>query len=277
MEENSFKMTIAIATLLEKYPFSEDDSLVHGDWIYHWIGEMIQFEGSGETGSCILPLGHGCRALSNILRIPRCEDFVHADCRLYIIYAIVEALEHIPERGVNDLEDVGQTVNDHEDVGQTILHCCMGVPTLPFQQVLVAAIHALWEPNQNHRTLAWTFWWTQWLSSLLDKGLWTTKLVLECNGIANLVLLSQTWRSNDTIEKDVLHILTRLRDNMLTTCLNDLHTLTRFNTDIRTLLGQKDAMAIPEGVPLSVVDEDNRLTILARVPPRQEGAPDDHA
>jgi len=116
-------------------------------------------------------------------------------------------------------------------VGQTILHCCMGVPTLPFQRALVAAIHALWE--QNHRTLAWTFWWMEWLSSLLDKGLWTTKLVLECNGIANLVLLSQTWRSDDTIETVVLHILTRLRDNM--------------------------------------------LTILARVPPRQEGAPDDHA
>ena len=100
---------------------------------------------------------------------------------------------------------------------------------------------------------------------------------MECNGIANLVLLSQTWRSNDTIEKDVLHILTRLRDNMVTTCLNDQHTLTRINTDVRTLLGQKDAMTFPEGVPLSVVDEDNRLTILARAPPRQEGAPDDHA
>jgi len=36
-------------------------------------------------------------------------------------------------------------------------------------------------------------------------------------------------------------------------------------------------MVIPESVPLSVVDEDNRLTILARVPLRQEGAPDDHA
>ena len=49
------------------------------------------------------------------------------------------------------------------------------------------------------------------------------------------------------------------------------------SVQIRTLSGQKDAMAIPEGVPLSVVDEDKRLTILARVPPRQEGAPDDHA
>jgi len=256
------KMSIAIATLLEKYPFSEDDFLVHGDWMYRWIAKMIQFEGSGETGTCIMPLGHGCRALSNILSIPRCEDLVHADCRLNIMTAIVEALEYIPEWGVNDLEDVGQT----------ILHCCMGVPTLPFQRALVAAIHALWELNQNHRTLA--CWWTHWLSSLLDKGLWTTELVLECNGIANVVRLSQTWRSNDTIETDVLHILTRLRDNLLT---NVLHTLTRINTDIRTLLGQKDAMAIPEGVPLSVVDEDNRLTILARVPPRQEGAPDDHA
>ena len=127
--------------------------------------------------------------------------------------------KYMPEWGANDLEDVGQT----------ILHCCMGVPTLPFQRVLVAAIHALWE--QNHRTLAWTIWWTQWLSSLMNKGLWTMELVY-----TNLT--------------DILHILTRL------------------NTDICTLLGQKDAMAILESVPLSVVDEDNRLTILARVPPR---------
>jgi len=85
------KMTIAIATLLEKKSFSEDDFLVHGDWMYQWIAEMTQFEGSGETGTCILPLGHGCRALSNILTIPQCEDFVSADCRLNIISTIVES------------------------------------------------------------------------------------------------------------------------------------------------------------------------------------------
>ena len=84
-------MTIAIATLLEKKSFSEDDFLVHGDWMYQWIAEMTQFEGSGETGTCILPLGHGCRALSNILTIPQCEDFVSADCRLNIISTIVES------------------------------------------------------------------------------------------------------------------------------------------------------------------------------------------
>ena len=213
--------------------------------MYQWIGEMTIFlgtEGTYGTGNCDLSLGHGCRALSNILSIPRCEDFVNADCRLNIMTTIVEALEYMPEWDVHDLEDVGQT----------ILHCSMGVPTLPFQRALVA----LWE--QNQRTLAWTFRWTQWLASLLDKGLWTTALVVECNGIENLVLLNKTWRSNITIVTVVLHILTRL------------------NTDMRTLLGQKDAMAILESVPLSAVDEDNRLTILARVPPRQEGAPDDH-
>jgi len=84
----------------------------------------------------------------------------------------------------------------------------MGVPTLPFQRALVAGIHALWE--QHHRTLAWTVRWTQWLSSLLDKGLWTTTLVVECNGIQNLVLLYKTWRSNITIVTVVLHILTWL-------------------------------------------------------------------
>ena len=218
-------LTLATATLLEKNFFSEDDFHVHMEIMYQSIGEMTMFlgtEGTYGTGNCYLPLGHGCRALSNILSIPRCEDFVHADCRLNIMTAIVEALEYMSGWG---------GPNDPEDVGQTILHCCMGVPTLPFQRALVAAIHALWE--QNHRTFSWTCWWMEWLSSLLDKGLWTTQLVLECNGIANLSLLSQTWRSDDFIQTVALRILTRLRDNM--------------------------------------------LTILARVPPRQEGAPDDHA
>ena len=59
------KMTIAISTLLEKNSFSEDDFLVRRDWMYQWIAQMTQFEGSSETGTCILPLGHGCRDLSN--------------------------------------------------------------------------------------------------------------------------------------------------------------------------------------------------------------------
>ena len=46
---------------------------------------------------------------------------------------------------------------------------------------------------------------------------------------------------------------------------------------IRTLLGQKDTMALPESVPLSALDKDNQLTILARVFPLQEGEPDHHA
>jgi len=92
----------------------------------------------------------------------------------------------------------------------------MGVPTLPFQRALVAVIHALWDtggepPNQH--TLTWTHWWTQWLASLLDKGLWTTALVVECNGIEKLVLLYKTWRSNITIVTVVLHILTWLMPN----------------------------------------------------------------
>ena len=147
-------MTIAIATLLEKNDFSEDDFLVHGDWMYQWIAEMTQFEGSGDTGTCILPLGHGCRALSNILTFPQCEDVVSADCRLNIITTIVETLEYMPEWGVRDFEDVGQT----------ILHCSMSVPTLPFQRALVATIHALWDTGgifPNQRTLTWTFWWMQ--------------------------------------------------------------------------------------------------------------------
>jgi len=157
-------MTIAIATLLEKNSFSEDDFLVRRDWMYEWITEMTQFEGSGETGTCVLPLGHGCRALSNILSIPRCEDFVSADCRLNIISTIVEALfsqkEDMKEWGVRELEGVGQT----------ILHCSMGVPTLPFQWALVSAIHALWDTGgepPNQRTLVWTYWWTQWLASFV--------------------------------------------------------------------------------------------------------------
>jgi len=201
------KMTIAIGTLLEKYPFSEDDFLVHGDWMNHWIGEMIQFEGSGETGTCILPLVHGCRALSNILRIPRCKDFVSADCRLDIISAIVESL-------VSQTDDNKEWhVHEVKAVGQTIIHCSLGVPTLPFQRALVAAIHALWDTGgifPNRRTLTWTFWWMQWLSSLFDKGLWTRALVVECNGIEKLVLLYKTWRSDITIVKIVLHILTWL-------------------------------------------------------------------
>jgi len=101
------KMIIAIATLLEKNSFSEDDFLVRRDYMYQWIGEMTQFEGSDETGNCILPLGHGCRALSNILSIPQCEDFVSANCRLNIITTIVEALEYMLEWDVHELEDVG--------------------------------------------------------------------------------------------------------------------------------------------------------------------------
>ena len=154
------KMIIAIATLLEKNSFSEDDFLVRRDWMYQWIGEMTQFEGSDETGNCILPLGHGCRALSNILSIPQIEDFVSANCRLNIITTIVEVLEYMMEWDVHELEDVGQT----------ILHYSMGVPTLPFQRVLVAAIHALWDTGgepPNQRTLVWTYWWTQWLASFV--------------------------------------------------------------------------------------------------------------
>ena len=233
-------MTTAIATLLEKNSFSEDDFLVHGDSMYQWIAELTQFRGTDGTRYCTLPLGHGCRALSNILTSPQCEDFVSADCRLNIITAIVEGLEYMPEWGANDLEDVGQT----------ILHCCMGVPTLPFQRALVAAIHALWETRE--RTVAWTVRWTQWLASLLDKGLWTTALVVECNGIEELVAMHAHR-------------------------LGQAAATPGGAFGCHALLGQKDAMAIPESVPLSAVDEDNRLTILARVPPRQEGAPDDHA
>jgi len=131
-------MTLVLATLLEKKSFSEEDFLVRRDEMYQWIAQMTQFEGTDGTGNCNLPLGHGCRALSNILSIPRCEDFVSADCRLNIITTIVEGLEYVPEWGANDLEDMGQT----------ILHCCLGVPTLPFQRALVAAIHTLWEQNQ---------------------------------------------------------------------------------------------------------------------------------
>jgi len=191
-------MTLAIATLLEKNSFSEEDFLVRRDEMYQWIAQMTQFEGTDGTGNCNLSLCHGCRALSNILSILRCEDFVSADCSLNTITTIVEGLEYMPEWGANDLEDMGQT----------ILHCCMGVPTLPFQRALVAAIHTLWE--QNQRTLTWTVRWTQWLASLLDKGLWTTALVVECNGIENLVLLYKTWRSNITIVTVVLYTLTCL-------------------------------------------------------------------
>ena len=49
------------------------------------------------------------------------------------------------------------------------------------------------------------------------------------------------------------------------------------SVQVRTLLGQKDAMALPENVSLSALDENNRLTILAQVLPRQEGAPNHHA
>ena len=62
----------------------------------------------------------------------------------------------------------------------------------------------------NQRTLAWTYWWTQCLASLFDKGLWTTALVPECNGIEKLVLLYKTYSSNSTIVKVVLNILTWL-------------------------------------------------------------------
>ena len=64
------KMTIAIATLLEKNSFSDDDFLVRRYWMHQWIAQITQFEGSSETGTCILPLAHGCRALSNILSTP---------------------------------------------------------------------------------------------------------------------------------------------------------------------------------------------------------------
>ena len=198
------KMTTAIATLLEKKSFSEDDFLVHGDRMYQWIAEMTQFEGSGETGTCILPLAHGCRALSNILTFPQCEDIVSADCRLNIISTIVESL-------VLQTDDMKEWhVREVKAVGQTILDCSLGVPTLPFQRALVAAIHALWNTGgepPNQRTFNWTFWWTQWLASLLDKGLWTTALVVECNGIEELVLLFKTRRSNITIVTWILHIL----------------------------------------------------------------------
>jgi len=198
------KMTTAIATLLEKKSFSEDDFLVHGDRMYQWIAEMTQFEGSGETGTCILPLAHGCRALSNILTFPQCEDIVSANCRLNIISTIVESL-------VSQTDDMKEWhVREVKAVGQTILDCSLGVPTLPFQRALVAAIHALWNTGgepPNQRTFNWTFWWTQWLASLLDKGLWTTALVVECNGIEELVLLFKTWRSNITIVTWILHIL----------------------------------------------------------------------
>ena len=63
------------------------------------------------------------------------------------------------------------------------------------------------EPPNQH-TLAWTYWWAQWLASLLDKGLWSKALVVECNGIENLVLLYKTWRSNITIVTVVLYTLT---------------------------------------------------------------------
>ena len=88
-------MTLVIATLLEKNSFSEEDFLVRRDEMYQWIAQMTQFEGTDGTGNCNLPLCHGCRALSNILSIPRCKDFVSADCRLNIITTIVEGLEYM--------------------------------------------------------------------------------------------------------------------------------------------------------------------------------------
>ena len=43
------------------------------------------------------------------------------------------------------------------------------------------------------------------------------------------------------------------------------------SVQIRTLLGQKDAMTIPESVPLSAMDEDNRLNNLNPGPPPPGG------
>jgi len=131
-------MIIAIATLLEKNSFSDDDFLLCRDWMHQWIAQMTQFQGSGGTRTCILPLAHGCRVLSNILSTPRQEDFVSADCRLNIICTIVESL-------VSQTDDMKEWhVREVESVGQTILHCSLGVPTLPFQRALVSVIRALW-------------------------------------------------------------------------------------------------------------------------------------
>jgi len=132
------KMTITIATLVEKNSFSDDDFLLRRDWMHQWIAQMTQFQGSSETRTCILPLDHGCRALSNILSTPRREDFVSANCRLKIITTIVESLVS----QTNDMKE--WHVREVEAVGQTILHCSLGVPTLPFQRALVSVIYALW-------------------------------------------------------------------------------------------------------------------------------------
>jgi len=111
------KMTIAIATLLEKNSFSEDDFLLRRDWMHQWIVQMTEFQGSGGTRTCILPLAHGCRALSNILSTPRREDFVSADCRLNTIATIVESLvsqtNDVKEWNVRDVEAVGDSGSDH--------------------------------------------------------------------------------------------------------------------------------------------------------------------
>jgi len=90
-----------------------------------------------------------------------------------------------------------------EATGQTILHCSWGVPTLPTQRALIRIIHTLWDTGDppNERTLAWTYWWTEWLASLLDKGLWTTALAAECQGIDKLALLFNTYRFNPRVVK----------------------------------------------------------------------------
>jgi len=124
------KMTIAIATLLEKNSFSDDDFLQRRDWMHQWIAQMTQFQGSGGTRTCILPLAHGCRALSNILSTPRQEDFVSANCRLNIITTIVGSLvsqtDDLKEWYVREVEVVGQTIlHCSQAVGQTILHCSL--------------------------------------------------------------------------------------------------------------------------------------------------------
>jgi len=96
-----------------------------------------------------------------------------------------------------------------EATGQTILHCSWGVPTLPTQRALIRIIHTLWDTGDppNERTLAWTYWWTEWLASLLDKGLWTIALVAECQGIDKLALLLNKYRSNPRVIRVVLNIL----------------------------------------------------------------------
>jgi len=110
------------------------------------------------------------------------------------------------------MEDMKEwDVRELENVGQTILRCSLGDPTLPFQRALISVIHALWDTRgepPNQRILAWTYWWTQWLASLLDKGLWTTALAAECNGIEKMTLLYKTYRSGSKIVKVVLNIIT---------------------------------------------------------------------